>query len=257
MKLIRIALSAFAPMFVMQAQAQSTSDSGPRLSEGAMSATPALRDYTQRVLFDDLWKRPGLSQHDRSLVTIAAVVAEGRANELPFHLNLAIDNGVSPSEIAGAITHLAFYSGWPYATAAEQVAEDVFAKRGISANQVASSAELLPVDRAADAPRAERVDQSVGPVAPDLARYTNELLFNDLWRRADLAPRDRSMITITALIVGGNVDQLPFHLERGMQNGLTRAQLSEMLTHLAFYAGWPRTLTAVPVVKKALDVAGK
>jgi alkylhydroperoxidase/carboxymuconolactone decarboxylase family protein YurZ len=96
----------------------------------------------------------------------------------------------------------------------------VFAKRGISANQVASSTELLPIDRSADAPRADRVDRSIGPVAPDLARSTNELLFNDLWRRPDLAPRDRNMITITALIVGGNVDQLPFHLERDMQNGL-------------------------------------
>ena len=79
------------------------------------------------------------------------------------------------------------------------------------------------------------------------------MLFGDLWRRPDLAPRDRSLVTVAALIAAGQVDQLAFHIDRGMTNGLTRTEVSETITHLAFYAGWPRAVSAVPVAKKVFE----
>src|SRR3954469_18145582 len=87
---------------------------------------PALGDYTDNVLFGDVWKRPGLSPRDRSLITVAALVAGYRTNELPFHLKRALDNGVSKDELIEAITHLAFYSGWPTASSAVSIARRVF-----------------------------------------------------------------------------------------------------------------------------------
>ena len=87
---------------------------------------PALADYTDRVLFGDVWKRPGLSPRDRSLVTVATLVALYRTNELPFHLKKALDNGVTRDELIELITHLAFYSGWPTANSAVTVARRVF-----------------------------------------------------------------------------------------------------------------------------------
>src|SRR4029077_9193031 len=113
--------------------------------------------------------------------------------------------------------------------------------------------ELLPVDPAGDAPRAAAVEAQMGGTVPALARYTNSVLFGDLWRRPDLAPRDRSLVTIAALIAAGQVDQLPFHIDLGMNNGLTRSEVSETITHLAFYAGWPRAVSAVPVAKKVFE----
>src|SRR3954447_13660351 len=89
---------------------------------------PALADYTDTVLFDDVWQRPGLSPRDRSLITVAALVALYRTNELPFHMCKALENGVTPDEIVETITHLAFYSGWPTAGTAITIARDVFAK---------------------------------------------------------------------------------------------------------------------------------
>ena len=77
-------------------------------------------------------------------------------------------------------------------------------------------------------------------------------LFRDLWLRPDLAPRDRSLVTVSALITAGQVAQIPFHLNKAMDNGLTRAQAGEVLTQLAFYAGWPHVFSAVPVVKEVL-----
>jgi 4-carboxymuconolactone decarboxylase len=83
-------------------------------------------------------------------------------------------------------------------------------------------------------------------------QYTSDLLFNDLWLRPDLAPRDRSLVTVSALIASNHVAQITFHLNKAMDNGLTKAQASEMLTHLAFYAGWPYVFSAVPVVKEVM-----
>ena len=89
---------------------------------------PALGDYTDNVLFGDVWKRPGLSPRDRSLITVASLVALYRMNELPFHLKRALENGVTKDELIELITHLAFYSGWPTANSAVAIARKVFAE---------------------------------------------------------------------------------------------------------------------------------
>ena len=88
---------------------------------------PALDDLTQRVLFGEVWERPGLSKRDRSLITVAALVALYRTNELPYHLPLALKNGVTKEEITELITHLAFYAGWPAANTAIGIERQVFA----------------------------------------------------------------------------------------------------------------------------------
>src|SRR2546428_12852596 len=92
---------------------------------------PALAEYTDVVLFGDVWKRPGLSPRDRSLITVATLVALYRTNELPFHLKRALDNGVSRDELIELMTHLAFYAGWPAAnTAAAHTPPGFFGKWG-------------------------------------------------------------------------------------------------------------------------------
>lgn len=84
-------------------------------------------------------------------------------------------------------------------------------------------------------------------------QYTSDVLFHDLWLRPALAPRDRSLVTISTLIASGQVAQIPYHLNRAMNNGVTKAQASEVLTHLAFYAGWPNVFFAIPVVKDVFE----
>ena len=87
---------------------------------------PALATYTDDVLFGDVWKRPGLSARDRSLITVTTLIALYRTNELPFHLKLALKNGVTREELTEVITHLAFYAGWPPASTAVAIARKVF-----------------------------------------------------------------------------------------------------------------------------------
>ena len=90
---------------------------------------PKLVQLTDDVLFGDVWERPELSKRDRSLVTVSALIALGRSQQLPFHLNKALDNGVTQVELLEVITHLAFYSGWPTAMSAALAAKEVFAGR--------------------------------------------------------------------------------------------------------------------------------
>ena len=215
---------------------------------------PALEKYTQERLFGDVWKRPGLAPRDRSIVTLAALIARNQTIEMPFYLNLALDNGVQPREISEIITHLAFYSGWANAMSAVSVAKDVFAARKIGSDQVpAASPSPLPLDEAAEAQRATRVEQQFGRVVPGIVQYTTDVLFRDLWLRPDLAPRDRSLVTVSALIASGQVAQLTAHLNRAMDNGLTQAQAAEAITHLAFYVGWPNAFSALPVAKEVFE----
>jgi len=91
---------------------------------------PGLVHYTDEVLFDGVWERPELSKRDRSLITVAALTALGKSEQLRFHLDFARRNGVTEDELKEAILHLAFYAGWPNAMSAMAVAKDIFTKEG-------------------------------------------------------------------------------------------------------------------------------
>lgn len=92
--------------------------------------------------------------------------------------------------------------------------------------------------------------RSIGDIAPKLAELTDDVLFDDVWNRPELAARDRSLITVAALVAGGDAGQLSFHLGRAKDNGVTETELIEAITHLAFYTGWPKAMTAVNVAKQ-------
>jgi len=95
-----------------------------------------------------------------------------------------------------------------------------------------------------------RAQQLMGDFAPKLAELTDDVLFADVWERAELSQRDRSLITVAALIANGNTEQLIGHLKRAKENGLSETELAEVMTHLAFYAGWPRAISAITVAKE-------
>ena len=233
--------------------AQGTAAATVRASNATARVSPALERYSERVL-GELWRRPGLSPRDRGIVTIAVVIARNQTIEMPGQFRRALDNGLKPSELSEIITHLAFYSGWANAMSAVTAADAVFVERKIGTDQLpAADATLLPLDQTAEAQRATSVEQTAGPVSPALVQYTGEVLFRDLWLRPGLAPRDRSLVTVSALVASGQVAQVPFHLNRAMDNGLTKAETSEVLAHLAFYAGWANVFSAVPVVREVFE----
>jgi 4-carboxymuconolactone decarboxylase len=104
--------------------------------------------------------------------------------------------------------------------------------------------------RPADAKEASGAARQFGDFAPALVHFTDDVLFGEAWTRPELSPRDRSLVTVTALATAGNTEQLTYHLGLARQNGVTQTELIEAITHLAFYAGWPRAMSAMTVAKQ-------
>jgi 4-carboxymuconolactone decarboxylase len=225
--------------------------------DNVRKVAPALEKYAQGPLAD-LWRRPGLGARDRSIVTLAAMVTRNQTADMAGQLEWALDNGVKSAEISEIITHLAFYSGWSNAMAATAAAKDVFARRNIGLDQLAAaSPPLLALNEAQEANRSNRVDKQFGATFPGVVQYTTDVLFRDLWLRPGLAPRDRSLVTISALVAAGQTAQLTAHLNLGMDNGLTQIEAAEAITHLAFYVGWPNVFSAMPVAKDVFEKRSK
>jgi 4-carboxymuconolactone decarboxylase len=213
---------------------------------------PGLGHFTDDVLFGEVWKRQALSPRDRSLVTVAVLISTGKTAQIGSHVRRALDNGVPPQEIGELITQLAFYTGWPNAMSAVEEVKTVFDERKIGPVR---NSEAAPIDleAAAEAARTNTVNTTVAPTAPLLAELTNRVLFGDLWRRPDMSARDRSLVTMAALIALGQPEQLPFHANRALDNGLTRDEAAEVLAQVGFYAGWPRAMSGVPVLQKVFS----
>jgi 4-carboxymuconolactone decarboxylase len=249
MKFITLALASLSLLASSGAQADPT-----KARDDVRAVAPVLEKVRQDTLFGDLWKRPGLNLRDRSIVTLAALITRNQTAEMAPYLTFALDNGVKASEISEIVTHLAFYAGWGNAMAAVPVVKDVFDARKIAADQLPpASPKLLAINEAAEADRTKRVGELYGSVFPGVTQYTTDVLFRDLWLRPGLAPRDRSLVTISSLVASGQVAQLTGHVAIGMNNGLTQPEIAEAITHLAFYVGWPNVFSAMPVAKDAFE----
>jgi 4-carboxymuconolactone decarboxylase len=210
---------------------------------------PGLATLTDDVLFGDVWRRPELSSRDRSLVTVSVLIATGKPAQLAGHLARALDNGVRPSEASGLLAHLAIYCGWPSAVSALEVYDQVYTARKVDTAALRTAGSRLPAS-ASDAAHARAVNDELATVAPKFVELTTKVVFDDVWRRSDLTLRDRSLVTIAALAAMGDDEQLDSYLRRGLDGGLSRAQIAEALTQLGFYAGWAKATKAMTVVAR-------
>ncbi|WP_320176907.1 carboxymuconolactone decarboxylase family protein [Roseovarius pacificus] len=243
-----------ASALAMTATTATAQDLSGTLPEAVGRVAPALESYSNDDLFGSVWQGQELSARDRALVTFVALTTRHETGNLPDHVALALDAGVTPAEISETITHLAFYTGWGNATAATRAAAPVFEARGVTAEDLpAVDPELLPLDEEAEAAREETVRGNFGDVSMGVVDNTRELLFRDLWLRPGLEPRDRSLVTVAALIAAGQPEQMTFHLNRAMDNGLTQEEAGAVLSHLAFYTGWPKVFSALPVAKQVFE----
>ncbi len=219
--------------------------SGPR----QQAIAPGLAVLTDDVLYGDVWRRPELSPRDRSLVTISVLIATGKTAQLAGHLGRGLDNGIQTNEASGLLAHLAIYSGWPSAVSALDAYESVYTARNVDTSALRTMGPRLAAS-ASDVSRAKAVTEQWGAVAPKFVELTNAVVFDDLWRRPDLTPRDRSLVTLAALAAMGDDDQLELYVRRGLESGLTPAQIVEAMTHLGFYAGWGKATAAMTAVTK-------
>ncbi|PKU24040.1 4-carboxymuconolactone decarboxylase [Telmatospirillum siberiense] len=220
--------------------------------EDIRAVAPVLEKYTVNSIVKDLWTRPDLTARDRAIITVSALVARDQSIALRHYFNVALDSGVTPGEISEILTHVAFYAGWPNAFSAVAILKEIFVERGVGADQLpAIEPKLLPIEEALpdENIRVAFGDQQIGPVSLGLRHFTDDLLYHEVWLRPGLAPRDRNLVTVAVLVATGQSTFLPFYLNRAVEKGITRAEVGEILAHLAFYSGWPVVITATAAVK--------
>ena len=104
-------------------------------------------------------------------------------------------------------------------------------------------------------PEPSGAQRMFGDFAPALVHFTDDVLFGEVWKRTELTPKERSLVTVAALTTNGNTEQLVFHLGLAKENGNTEAELVEAITHLAFFAGWPRAMSAMAVAKQVFTAS--
>lgn len=242
-------LFSFAALSHAEAQ---ESDSSRIAPDEVYEVAPGLGQYTDEVLFGRVWPGEALAPRDRSLVVLSALISMGQTGPVGSHTRIGLENGLTPAEIGEIATHLAFYAGWPYAIAAVYEMHEVFQDQGVEM-PVEADGTPLELNSEAETERQREMSEGITATVPQLADATNEVLFDDLWRRPTLSTRDRSLVTIASLAATGKAEQLPAYLNRALDNGLTPAEAKEAIHHLAYYSGWPNAVSAVPVLEKVLS----
>lgn len=217
----------------------------PDLYEGS----PYLGELRNSVVYGEIWERPQLSKRDRSLITIAVLQALAR-EELAIHIPRGLDNGLSPEEISEIILHVTFYAGWPTGVQASLAAAEAFEARGLSLG------ELPLAPPGIGAPTPSEVNDAYRSV-PRLGVLRQSLLYGDIWERPLLSKRDRSLITVAVNQALYATDELRTHIDRALdENGVTPQEISDVILHVTFYAGWPAAVNAGRLATAAFEARG-
>jgi 4-carboxymuconolactone decarboxylase len=235
----------------------------------------ALGSFAIDVVLADVWARPELSRRDRSLIVLAVLSTIGSSEELSIHTQIGLNNGLSRSEIEEVLLHVAAYAGFPMALQASRVIDARF--------RLIDGVEQLPDRQASaslsDAERRLRAgdvrrtltngradaDPDVDMAAligrlGEVGRIAFHWAFGDVWSRPNLNRRDRSLIVIAILTVLSRVDELAFHIPAGLNHGLTRIEIEEIMVQMTIYGGIPRAIAGIVAMKSAyakLDAPAK
>ena len=201
------------------------------------AGSPYLRELRNSVVYGEIWERPQLSKRDRSLITIAVLQAQAR-EELAIHIPRGLDNGLTPEEVSEIILHVTFYSGWPTGVQASLIAAETFEERSLLLS-------TLPRSRSGRMASTPSSLSDAYAAVPRLGELRNSLLYGDVWERPLLSKRDRSLITIAINQALYATNELRVHINRALdENGVTPQEISEVILHVTFYAGWPAAVNA-------------
>ena len=219
----------------------------PVPSPDLYAGSPYLRELRNSLVYGEIWERPQLSKRDRSLITIAVLQALTR-EELAIHIPRGLDNGLTPEEISEIILHVTFYAGWPTGVQASLTAAAAFEERGLTLGDLPRApqpdAEVTTPSGLSDAYKA----------VPRLGALRNSLLYGNIWERPLLSKRDRSLVTVAVNQALYVTNELRLHIDRALdQNGVTPQELSEVILHVNFYAGWPAAVNAGRLLTAALE----
>ena len=214
----------------------------------------------------EMWNRPLLDRRDRSLMIIAVLAAQARDEELVLHTGVGLRHGLERAEIEEINLHIAAYAGFPAAMAASRRMDAAFCEaEGVDRIEGRAPADHLDdaerLQRAADV-RASLTGGKANPdPSADLAALSEHLgglgdwamkwAFGEIWSRPQLSRRDRSLVVIAILTALGQDAELAFHVPAGLNHGLSREQIEEIMTHLCLYTGFPRAVDGMRAARAA------
>ncbi len=226
----------------------------------------ALGDFAFDVVMGDVWSRPQLSRRDRSLIVVSVLAAIGSTEELSLHTEVGLNHGLTRLEVEEILLHIAVYAGYPMAMQASRVIDDRFA----TIDDVDRLPERSPSLRQGDLERRAaacdvRQTLSAGRADPDpevdfdgfvdrfgeVGRVVYGWAFGDVWARPGLSRRDRSVVVIAILTALSRVDELAFHVPGGLNHGLSRVEIEEIMVQMTIYGGVPRAIEGTLAMQKA------
>ncbi len=214
----------------------------------------------------EMWSRPILSRRDRSLMIIAVLAAQSRDEELVLHTGIGLRHGLSRTEIEEINLHVAAYVGFPAAMAASRRMDQAFCDaEGVEKISGRSGAEHLDDDERLERAAEVRSTLTAGTASADPKQDLADLhsflgdvgdwamlwALGEIWARPELSRRDRSLIVIAILAALGQEEELAFHVPAGLNHGLTRDEIEEIMTHLCLYAGFPRAVEGMRAARRA------
>jgi 4-carboxymuconolactone decarboxylase len=214
----------------------------------------------------EMWNRPQLSRRDRSLMIISVLAAQARDEELELHTGVGLLHGLKRSEIEEINLHIAAYVGFPAAMAASRHMDAAFCEaEGVDRIEGREPADRLSnaerLERASDVRRSLTGGRADSDPEADLAAMKENLgdvgdwamlyAFGEIWSRPELSRRDRSLVVIAVLAALGQDSELAFHVPAGLNHGLTRVEIEEIMTHLCLYVGFPRAVDGIRAAKAA------
>ncbi|MCP3993127.1 MAG: hypothetical protein GY724_28955 [Actinomycetia bacterium] len=217
----------------------------------------------------DMWSRPQLSRRDRSLLIISTLATQARDEELVVHTEIGIRHGLTRGEIEEVLPHIAAYAGFPAAMAASRHIDEGL-RRAEGTEQLSPRTGATPksdAERDADAAATRASVRGHEPRHPaeDLAEMTARLgdlgevayrwAYGEIWARSEMSRRDRSIVVISILTSLGVDRALAIHVQGGLNHGLSRTEIEEIITHLGLYAGIPKAIEAMIVAREIFDGA--
>ncbi len=234
-------------------------------TRGMASVMGPIASFSVDHVLGDLWSRPGLARRDRSLVSVAALTCLGCPTELRTHLAGALNHGAEVEEIEELMLQLCGYAGYPRALEGMRVAMALFSERDDVERPIPRPQAEQKSDEDRQRDGAEVFQGIMGWTAPPeevarvmeaelgaLGKFGLRHLMGEIWARPQLGRRDRSLITLVALVSLGKIAELRVHVPAALRHGMTREEIDEVILQLTVYLGYPAAVEAKNMTKEVL-----
>lgn len=244
-------------------------DAAQRVIDSLKDFAPEMAKLLMEFAYGDVYSRPGLDRKSRQIATMAALTAMGNAKpQLKFHIGAALNIGVPPEEIIDVMYVTTVFAGFPSGLNGITAAREVFQEKGVSLRQdkmPAAKGEtrrergLEAVNRTSKG-AGDKVIKSLSDIAPDMGSFIIDFAYGDIISRDILSPKHKEIAMIAVCVAKGTMEpQMKVHMHAGLNVGLTKQEIVELMTHMAVYAGFPAALnglTAARLVFEEVDRKG-